>query len=425
MRVAILNTNVRGGAGTAAIRLHKGLNTFSAIDSEFLNMDLAIPESQVFKAKPKPFGAISGARELARRLSGRPPFHRINPKLALDPLCEIFSGPTNQFGRRLVLAQFNHDLLNLHWTSNFIDLPNWIQEFGGRTPMVWTLHDMNFMTGGCHYNRGCDRFINGCGTCPQLSSPAKNDRSRKNFQTRLEAMAKLENTDLRIVTPSRWLGEEAKRSELLSRFEISVIPYGLDLDVFYPVAPMAAREALGISPTAKVLLFVAEDLANHRKGMDLFYEALPEVAAAHPNLVVVSVGNLSRQHNSTLPIKSLGYVTNEHFLRIVYSAADLFVIASRQDNLPNVVLEAMACGTPTVGFRTGGIPDMVRPGQTGWLADDLNVEGLKSAVNQALNELETNGREIRNSCRDIAEKKYAAAIQAQAYSELYRSMLPS
>ena len=409
INVAILNTETGGGAARAALRLHEGLTRTEKIESDFFNLRVEDHPGRIHKARQKPRGMIDGLTAIARRISRERSWNLFPDPLAGPNNRELFSNCKSKVGRRLRFTEIDHDIINLHWITYFIDFPSFIKRYAGKIPLVWTLHDMNLMTGGCHYDGGCGRFRDGCGCCPQLIRSGLKDASSRIFQVRKTALKSVANDQMHIVAPSRWLSSQASGSKLLSRFSHSVIPYGIDTGVFFPAPKTSCVDVLGISQEAKVVLFVSSSLSNHRKGIDLLLDALPKVLAKHPETQVISVG--ADKFSSSIPVTNFGQVNSDLFLRTIYSAADLLVIPSREDNLPNVVLEAMACGTPAVGFRIGGVQDMIRPGRTGWLADSVDSLSLAKAIQLAIDDLEEKSETYRNQCRKIAVAEYPLALK--------------
>lgn len=230
---------------------------------------------------------------------------------------------------------------------------------------------------------------------------------------------------MRIVAPSRWLASEAGRSPLLSRFPVSVIPYGLDVDeTFVPREQAPIRDVLGIPRAARVVLFVAETTNSRRKGFTLLTEALHRCVAKVPNLFLLSVGSNAPRIDIPVPWLHLGSVDNDRLISLVYNAADVFAICSVQDNLPNTVLEALACGVPVVGTEVGGIPDMVRAGVTGFTVPLGDADALASVIGRVLND-PARGKEMSAACRRIAVEEYALDVQARRYAELYRELAAS
>jgi glycosyltransferase involved in cell wall biosynthesis len=207
------------------------------------------------------------------------------------------------------------------------------------------------------------------------------------------------------------------------RFDVSVIPYGLDLDVLKPRPKGAARLALGLPADGQIVLFVAQSIDNPRKGFGLLAQALSGLET-DSSLLLLSLGAGRPELSADVPYRQVGYTTDDHLLATVYSAADVFVTPTLQDNLPATVLEAMACGTAAVGFEVGGVPEMIRDGETGLLARAESVPALRSALAEALARPERLAEMGRQS-RLVAEGEYSLQLQAERYRDLYRSLTES
>jgi glycosyltransferase involved in cell wall biosynthesis len=311
------------------------------------------------------------------------------------------------------------DVINLHWVANFVDYRHFFQECLGTTPVVWRLSDLNPFTGGCHYDQGCGKYRNVCGACPQLGSTNPNDLSRAIWNRKKEAFDSLSSNQLHFVAQSEWIRHQVKASPLTERFPATVIPNGLDTDLFRPRDTNGLRNALGIPQGDRIVLFVA-DYETPRKGFDLLVDALGKLRVE--DVTLLSVGSSQPGMDTELPHLHLGRIESDPLLSAFYSFADLFVIPSRQDNLPNTVLESMASGTPVVGFNTGGIPDMVRPGETGWLAETGNTQSLREKIEMALSDKEARER-MGMRCRKVVEDEYALEVQARRYRDLYEQLL--
>lgn len=338
------------------------------------------------------------------------------------PGLELFSEDRTPYGGAMLAQIPSCDVMNLHWVAAYIDYEHFFHAASQQAGIVWTLHDMNAVTGGCHYDMECERYSQRCGTCPQLGSRDVNDLASQVWDRKRAVFDQLDSKKLCIVTPSRWLGQVVKRSPIFSRFRVETIPYGLDLDEFAPRDRHAARDVLGISQQAKVVLFIAEMVDNRRKGFSLLAEALAGCAGSVDQLWLLSVGNNPPKIEGEFQGSHLSYLGNDRMLSLAYSAADLFVIPSLQDNLPNTVLEAMACGTPVAGFDVGGIRDMVRHEDTGLLASPGDVNGLRSAIIQLLND-QAKRRSMGQRARQIALAEYPLVLQAQRYSDLYKNLI--
>jgi glycosyltransferase involved in cell wall biosynthesis len=303
--------------------------------------------------------------------------------------------------------------------ADFLDQESFFEWLPESKPLVWTLHDMAPFTGGCCYDLDCWKFMEECGACPQLGSKQNNDFTRGVWERKEKYYQGVGSAQFHIVTPSGWLGEQVARSSLLSRFARSVIPYGLDLEVFQPRERKSAREILGIPVNAKVLLFVSQEIFNLRKGFPLLAKALEGMLE---EIFLLSIGAGRPEGISGLPHVHVPSANHDGLLSLIYSAADVFVLPSLADNLPNTMLEAMACGTPVVAFGAGGIPDGVRPGVTGLLARTGDVTELRAAMLELLNN-DAKRAEMAANCRRIAVAEYGLELQAKRYLKIYESLL--
>jgi glycosyltransferase involved in cell wall biosynthesis len=224
-----------------------------------------------------------------------------------------------------------------------------------------------------------------------------------------------------LVSPSKWLAEEVSRSTLMKRFTVTVIPNGLDTDLFAPRSTKELKETFGISEDNKIVLFIADSIENRRKGLQFLLEALSSIN--NPSKVtLLSVGGGNTNILTSFKHIQIGSVQDERLLSMIYSLADVFVIPSVQDNLPNTVIESISCGTPVVGFNVGGIPDMVKDGETGLLAKLGDVAGLKAGIEEIITN--TILREaMSENCRKLAVTEYSQLVQAKRYISLYESLI--
>ena len=405
-----------GGAARAAYRLHDGL-TRANIDSSMIVSPMEKSDGAVVS-----FEVTNSLYRMARRyIRGLRIQRSLNRYRHNRPeSLELFSSDRSRYGAELVKSLPPHDVVHLHWISGFVDLATFFRFQPPNKTIVWTLHDMNTFSGGCHYGLECSRYKHGCGQCPQLGSDDPHDLSDQIWKRKQCIFLNIKPENLHLVTPSNWLANEVRQSPLLKRFPLSIIPYGIDTGEFSPRSKEASRAALGIHPNTNVILFIAHNVRIKRKGLKLLYEALQRIPNIN-NYCLLSIGR-------GIPFKDLGFqhihlgtIENDRLLSAVISAASLFVIPSQQDNLPNTVLEAMACGTPVLGFKTGGIPDMVREGVTGQLVENGDVGGLSEHL---VRMLEDPGHlaELSANCRRIAIEKYDLHSSAQKYIELYQEV---
>lgn len=418
MKVVHISTHdVAGGAARAASRVHEGLLGIG-VDSTMLVAVRAgrAPGVELVQIDRS---LVARVRRRGRKMRRIADWQRHAASVPAG--FERFSDDRTELGRDLVRQLPAADILHLHWVADLVDYGTFFPRIGNRTPLVWTLHDMNPMTGGCHYDAGCGRFTGRCGACPQLGSDEERDLSRRVWSRKQEALRSIPSGNLHIVTGSGWLAEEAQRSTLLRRFPVSTFHYGIDADVYRPRERVSARASLGIDPSARVLLFVADSLDNRRKGFSFLVDALKRLPPALP-VCLVSIGRGAPEVPACRgPVVHVGYVDDDTTLSTVYSAADLFVMPSIQEAYGQTALEAMACGTPVVGFEAGGIRDVIRDGETGLVVRTGDAEALASAVATLLGDPARLAR-MRARCREVVLTEHSMRSEAERYLALYEDL---
>ncbi len=406
MKVLQINqSDVGGGAAIAAYRLHQGLL------NRGLSSKLLVGEALTSDPKVE---VIQQNLNLNRQL------FRFNGRFGLLYLnvLSTFDIPKHPFYQEA-------DVLNFHNLHGAFDWFNYlaISHLTKTKPAIFTLHDMWSFTGHCAYSYDCDRWKTGCGKCPypDLYPHIHRDNTRIEWKLKDWVYSK---ANLIIVAPSQWLAAQAKAS-MLGRYDVHCIPYGIDTEAYQPIDPQACRKELGLPLDLKILMFGATNLKDKRKGGDLLFKILqnlPESLKAET--VLLTFGDRGEEIAKQVGMKvvSLGYLTSDRLKSIAYSAADLFIFPTRADNLPLVLQESMACGTPMISFDIGGVPDLVRPGITGYLAQ---AEDTTDFCNGIINLLEDDQlrQEMSTNCREIALKEYDLDLQAQRYMKLYQQVL--
>ncbi len=410
--------DIGDGASNAAYRLHKALLDLGISSTMFVaesRSEQGDPSVRLF-APPGDLGS-----RVRRRLRRGKIARAIGRYRATRPSgYEAFSDDRSPHGADLLAQLPSGDVINIHAMYQFVDYQAFFASVPRRIPVVRTLHDMNFFTGGCHIDAACGKYTERCGACPQLGSRRVEDLSREIWGRKHQALRGVERDRLYVVAPSRWLASEAKRSSLLRDLHVSVIPFGVDTQVFCPRDKGFARDTLGISSETRVVLFVAEPITRPVKRFGVLAQAVNGLDIS--NVLLVSVGSGRPETEVRVPYLNLGRIGNERLLSLVYSAADILVLPSLLENLPLAVLEAMACGTPVVGSAVGGIPDMVRPSATGWLFPPQDVDALRSTIREALLDTPTR-REMGANCRRIAVEEYSLELHARRYAEFYQTIL--
>ncbi|MGH8018268.1 MAG: glycosyltransferase family 4 protein [Opitutaceae bacterium] len=331
---------------------------------------------------------------------------------------ELFTNPDSarRFATRDLPAC---DLVHLHWVSEFLDWRSFFSVID--RPWVWTLHDMNSFTGGCHYSARCMRYELGCGKCPQLGSSRVRDLSRRNWRIKHAALARPNARRGLVVAPSAWLAKRARCSPIFDGFPLEVVPNGIDEKVWAPQEARTLRRKLGLDPDKITILFVSEVVANKRKGF-LELAAALSCLPSGLNCQLISAGQGKELGNLSVPLKHFGSIREEPRMAEIYNAADLFVIPSLEDNLPNTVMEAMACGTPVLGYGAGGIAEMIVDGATGRLVPAGDHCALANAMAELVRNRDTL-RDLGEQARDRVLARYTADLQARTLRSIYERLV--
>ncbi len=411
MKILIVSAkDIGGGAARAAYRLHQGLLAQKA-DSQMLVQNKQGDDRTVIAPISKVKRGVAALKPALDRLP-----------LALypqrDTTINIYS--SQWLPNRIIskIRQINPDIINLHWVCGGF-MP--IEALGQlKKPLVWTLHDMWAFTGGCHYSGECDRYLQSCGACPQLGSNHSWDLSRWNWQRKARAWKDL---NLTIVTPSRWLASCAEASSLLQSFPIRVIGNGIDPQIYQPHPIELARKILNLPRDKKIILFGAFDSTqDKRKGFSLLHLALKtfqQLESTEETEIVI--------FGASAPVEPLDFGFKAHYtgklnddvsLSLIYSAADVFVAPSVQDNLPNTVLESMFCGTPCVAFKIGGMPDLIDHQQNGYLAQPFLADDLAQGIYWILADA-ARYYQLAIQSRHKAIAQFSLEQQAQKYLRVF------
>ena len=426
MVVDLLNTTVAGGAANAARRLHRSLRDHN-VNSRFWHLKhSSLVRSDASFQVVRWSQQSSRAQQTASKLVAavRKPFMKRRLRRALGPRSDDAELFTSAFQpRRTPLDPFSmgSDVFHLHWIANFVDYPSFFAAIPDSFPLVWTLHDVNPLTGGCHYTGDCEHFVTECRDCPQLVCRGARDLSQVFFQAKVAAVR---NKNLHIVAPSHWMEHQARRSQILRDAKsFQTIHNGLNLDRFSPSDRNAARKQLGIPVDQPVMCFGAESIGSRRKGIRELLSALRLVRSEIAfRCVIFGNGQLPPADGGLPEIKSMGYVHDELAQALIYAAADVFVLPSLEDNLPQTGVESIACGTPVVAFRTGGIPDYVIPNETGLLAKCGDSRDLARQLVWILSHSDARER-MAFGARQYAEREFDEHRQAAKYISLYESVL--
>ena len=428
MRVVQLSAeDITGGAARAAQRLHLGLRAIG-VDSRMIVRRKSGDDPHTYPAfavpvvseRPAPTGLRQDLRKLVFKACGyldQLPLRRYPHRQPLT--WSVGWVPT---GIPSIVAHLQPDVIHLHWIGAGFVPVRALPAF--RRPLVWTLHDMWAFTGGCHHALDCTRYQQSCSNCPQLASGRERDLSRWVWRQKHKCWARL---DLTVVTPSRWLADCARQSALFGNRRIEVIPNGIDIARYRPHDQAWARQVLGLPADRRLILFGAmHSTSDPLKGFSYLQGALRSLAHSPAkdrlHLVVFGASIPADRPDLGLPTSYVGSLHDDLSLSLLYSAADVFVAPSRQDNFPNTVLEALACGVPCVAFEIGGMPDLIAHQQTGYLARPFDEMDLARGIGWVLED-ELRRRALAEAARRKVEREYELTLIARRYEALYHEVL--
>ena len=421
MKVLHINATERdGGAARAAQRIHRALVDHGAdfdVESSMRVLEKQSGDPSVTEGQPPPPGPIR------RRLHARLEAWATRGFSTENPVLHSLAWQATGLGREVNSS--NAQLVHLHWLGNSTLS---IEEIGRlNKPLVWTMHDQWAFCGAEHYVTPPpaldERFAEGYTASNRPAHESGPDLNRLTWQRKRQAWKR----PIQIVCPSTWMADCARRSVLMGRWPISVIPYPINLKAWAPCDQLQARKLLGLPPDRPLVLFGAMGgTADPRKGADLLLEALQrlrsQVAGSsleQLELVVFGQSRPAQPPDLGFPIHYCGHLHDDLSLRLLYAAADVFVIPSRQDNLPNTGLEAHACGTPVVAFATGGLVDIVDHHITGALAQPFDPLSLAAAIRWVLEDPQRR-LQLGAATRQRAERLWDPARVMGLYGEMYR-----
>ena len=408
MRVLIVNTSERtGGAAVAANRLMIALNNHG-VKAKMLVRD---KESDSLTVVGLPKSPMLRWHFLWERLVV---FFRCH--FSLKHLFEIDLANTGSDITKLREFQ-EADIIHLHWINQgMLSLKGIRKILQSGKPVVWTMHDIWPATAVCHLTLDCRQFVNKCSRCrllPTGSTLADQIWKKKQWM--------LADASVYYVACSRWLESEAKASALLKGHKVTSIPNPIDTHIYNRCNKQEARQRLGLPADKRLILFVSQRVTNRNKGMDYLVEACRQLDVPDAGLVIL--GGHAEEVVGQLPFESypLGYVNDEHRIIDVYNAADVFVLPSLSENLPNTIMEAMACGVPCVAFRVGGIPEEIDHRQNGYVAEYRNAEDLARGIRWILTEADYDELS-KNAVHKVAQN-YSQQSVALKYLDVYQQAM--
>ena len=417
MRVLIVNTSEKtGGAAVAANRLMEALKN-NGVKAKMLVRDKETDQLTVCSLPP----------------SWRQKWHFLWERLVIWVHLwlkrkHLFEVDIANSGTDITsLPEFKEaDVIHLHWINQgMLSLKDIRKILDTGKPVVWTMHDIWPATAICHLSLECRRFETGCCHCRLLPGGGSDDDFAARVWQRKRRM--LAGRPITFVACSQWLGSEAVKSALLQGQRVEVVPNPIDIRIYRPGDKRSARQQLGLPETGRMILFVSQRVTNPNKGMQYLIEACRMLAGDYPerhvDTFVAILGGHAEEIASELafPTYSLGYVNDEQRIVCTYQAADVFVLPSLSENLPNTIMEAMACGLPSVGFKVGGIPEEIDHQVNGYVAAYRDAADLAKGMHYVLDEADY--EQLKRECLHKVACCYSQQRVANRYIDIYKKVL--
>ena len=339
----------------------------------------------------------------------------------------IFSFPYPGIDLSDYVVKHNFDVINLHWISNFLSPVSIKKLLATGKPVIWTLHDQNAFTGGCHYSAGCEKYTDDCYQCPQLQE----DHFHIPWHVLQTKKALLKDENITVVSPSQWMADCARKSSLFKHKRIEVIPNGIDVDHYQVKHRLVAKRDLNIPSDCFVISYCSSNIDEKRKGLNLLLEALKifledEIVSElslNNRILLLCIGDQKNfAIDCDIPKTELGFTVDQEMVATALSGSDVMVLPSLEDNLPNTIIEAFLCKTPVIAFNIGGIADLISDGDDGLLIDDIHASSLANALTFAI----LNRDKIRKMGQRGKHKilsAYTHILQAERYKALMLDIL--
>ena len=405
MNVLIISTSdVNGGAAIAAFRLMNALHG-RGLEVVMLARDKRSGNERIIQAGSKIQNSLHFYGERGQIF--------LQNRLSREDLFDVSIASTGVSVTGL--PEFKRaDIIHLHWINQgMLSISEIGKILASGKKVVWTMHDMWPFTGICHYAGTCTRFHHSCGSCPYLKSLSENDLSHRIFQ---EKQATYARARIKFVACSQWLGRLAEKSPLTTGHRVVSIPNPIDTKKYFPGDKTEAKQKLGLPTNKRIILFAAVKASDKRKGMNYLIEAGKRFKDKGVLFLIAGTnGDGIAQQLPGLSVNA-GFIASDK-MPDFYNAADVFVTPSLQDNLPNTLMEAMSCGTPCVGFNTGGIPEMIDHGKNGYVAEYMDAGDLADGLKWTL--FEADSRMLSKNAREKVLSEYAEEIIVNRYLTIY------
>ncbi len=409
MNILHINTQAGGGAGIAAKRIMKALEKKGHHSDMLVLFGNNDPENHIYN-----FWGVKHNAIQYMKMAYHPVINRINTfGRKFKP--EMFSRPRSLIDITSHDLYKKADIIHLHWVAHFLDYPSFFKK--NNKPVVWTLHDQNPFTGGCHYSFECNNFLQNCNNCPQLVGAFNQNFSVSNINKKSQALKNFHK--LHIVTPSNWLLELSRKSTVFKKILHTRIRHCLDPKEFFPENKSQARKQFNIPDDSIVLSFVSQNIEKEYKGFGLLINALKKIYA--DNIVLLAIGEqLTDTINSDIIIINTGFIDNTEILRKAYSASNLFVNPSLSESFSLTTAEAQMCGTPVLVFPVTAVQELVDHGINGIKTNKPDSDSLFQSIQLFIdNKFYFDCDKITN----LARQNYSENSTANNYIKIYEELL--
>jgi glycosyltransferase involved in cell wall biosynthesis len=407
IKILHISSYDRGGAAVSSMRVHKGLLN-AGVDSSFLY-------GQGNNCADGSY-SISRFNNLIHKFGRR--ISKLKFKYGGYSLKGFYSFLPPHIHIKSQIEKHNPDLVHLHWVSDLLH-PALLSDI--KKPIIWSLHDLNPLTGGCHYTSSCNLFQIECHACPALGSVRCDDISRYQFLKKANAY---KSVKINFVGSSKWITSTGMSSVLGGGHCFHHLPTPIDTVAFSPITKQAARLKLGISTNKKIILFGADRaMTDPRKGFHLLLEALQVFNGDKNQYKMLIVGDdLKSDSIEGFEAHSIGIVKDESLMHALFCSADLFVAPSVEENLSNMIMESIACGTPVLAFNIGGNPDMIDHLSNGYLVNEVSGKALSDGLFNFFG-AENLGVDFSGNARKKAVECFDNSVVIPQYLDLYKQIL--
>ncbi len=312
----------------------------------------------------------------------------------------------------------DYDIIHLHWAIGILDY-EYLAANAVNKPIIWTLADMNAITGGCHYSEGCEQYKQECSNCPLIVG--EQEAIHETWKYKKEIYAQLKN--LTIVCPSKWLARKVRESTLLGGRDVYYIPNAFPIDKLCAIDQVKARKKFGLPMDKKLFLFGAQALNSHRKGGEILKHALHYLQQNHhaDDIEIVLYGK--NKLELSFPTHDLGFISDLETMALAYSAVDAFLFPSREDNAPLTVVESLLCGTPVIAFPVGHVPDIVTDGETGYIANYCDARSFAAGMDWIASQDAVTLKSMSEKCQDFAQQYFDPEMSAKRHCFVYNQAM--